>query len=155
MKRGTLLNAELNHLVASLGHGDELLVVDAGFPIPRDSWRIDLAIRAGIPDLETVLAILAEELIVERVLYAAEMRSNNPPLLKRVHRLFPDSEHDIVAHTEMLGAVARRAKAIVRTGAFDPWGNIALASGVDVPRWFQDPRISVPDYYRDQVPDDS
>lgn len=151
MKRGALLNAELSRAVASLGHGDVLLVVDAGFPIPRDAWRIDLALRAGLPDLEAVLGVVADEIVAERVVYAAEMATNNPPLLEQVRRLFPDSAHDTVSHDEMLGTMAQRAKAIVRTGAFDPWGNIALISGVDVPRWFTDPRISVPDYYRDKV----
>jgi D-ribose pyranase len=154
VKRGPLLNAEFSHAVASLGHGDVLLVVDAGFPIPRDAWRIDLALCAGIPDLEAVLGLLADEVIAERVIYAAELAQNNPPLLERVRRLFSGSEHDTVAHEQMLGEMAHRAKAIVRTGAFDPWGNVALVSGVDVPRWFTDPRITVPDYYRDKVAHD-
>ena len=34
MKQGGILNAELSHAIACLGHGDGLLVVDAGFPIP-------------------------------------------------------------------------------------------------------------------------
>lgn len=43
--------------------------------------------------------------------------------------------------------MAVKAKAIVRTGAFDPWGNILLYSGVDVPAWFSKPGLVAPDYY--------
>jgi D-ribose pyranase len=43
--------------------------------------------------------------------------------------------------------MAAKAKVIVRTGAFDPWGNILLYSGVDVPAWFSKPGIVAPDYY--------
>jgi simple sugar transport system permease protein/D-ribose pyranase len=39
----------------------------------------------------------------------------------------------------------------VRTGAFDPWGNILLYSGVDVPKWFAKPGVHVPDYYADRM----
>ncbi len=38
-------------------------------------------------------------------------------------------------------------RVIVRTGAFDPWGNILLYSGVDVPAWFSKPGVVAPDYY--------
>ena len=51
MKRGKLLNSELNHAIASMGHGDLMIVCDAGFPIPDDVWRIDLAITRDVPDL--------------------------------------------------------------------------------------------------------
>ncbi|WP_367219297.1 RbsD/FucU domain-containing protein, partial [Mesorhizobium sp.] len=43
MNRNRLLNAELAHAIASMGHGDLMIVCDAGFPIPSTAWRIDLA----------------------------------------------------------------------------------------------------------------
>ncbi len=45
MKRNGILNADLAHVLASLGHGDGLLVVDAGFPIPARR----MADRSGAP----------------------------------------------------------------------------------------------------------
>ena len=44
-----------------------------------------------------------------------------------------------------------RAKFIVRTGAFDPWGNVALTSGVDAPVWFQKPGVVTPAYYQERA----
>lgn len=151
MKRGTLLNAELNTAIASMGHGDLMIVCDAGFPIPDEAWRIDLAIKPDLPDLETVLALIHENFIAEKVAYAAEMAENNPPLLAKVKRIFADAEHGTIPHTKILSEMAREAKVIVRTGAFDPWGNILLYSGVDVPKWFSKPGTIVPDYYKDRM----
>ena len=47
--------------------------------------------------------------------------------------------------------MAAKAKVIVRTGAFDPWGNILLYSGVDVPAWFSKEGVVAPDYYEKKL----
>ena len=147
MKRGKILNSELSYAIASMGHGDLMIVCDAGFPIPSTTWRIDLAIVQDVPDLETVLSALSESFIAEKVSYAAEMGENNPPLLEKVKRLFSASEHAPVPHQQILNEMAAKAKCIVRTGAFDPWGNILLYSGVDAPIWFSKPGLKVPEQY--------
>jgi len=49
MKRTTLLHAELSEVIARLGHGDLLVIGDAGLPIPDGPRRIDLAVSAGVP----------------------------------------------------------------------------------------------------------
>jgi simple sugar transport system permease protein/D-ribose pyranase len=151
MNRGKLLNADLNHAIASLGHGDLMIVCDAGFPIPSDAWRIDLSITQDVPDLETVLSAISEAFIAEKVSYAAEMAENNPPLLEKVKRIFSASEHAPIPHQTILSEMAAQAKVIVRTGAFDPWGNILLYSGVDAPIWFAKPGLSVPEQYQEIV----
>ena len=151
MKRGKILNAALNHAIGAMGHGDIMLVCDAGFPIPNSAWRIDLAVIQDLPDLETVLTAISEELIAEKVAYAAEMAQNNPPLLAKVKRIFADSEFTTFSHQQILTEMAAKAKVIVRTGAFDPWGNILLYSGVDVPKWFAKPGTIAPDYYASKL----
>jgi D-ribose pyranase len=151
MNRGPILNSELAHAIASMGHGDLMIVCDAGFPIPRPVWRIDLAIVQDVPDLETVLTAVSGSFIAEKVSYAAEMAENNAPLLGKVKRIFAGSEFEPIPHQQILSEMAARAKVIVRTGAFDPWGNILLYSGVDVPKWFSKPGVIVPDYYADRM----
>jgi len=147
MNRGPILNSELAHAIASMGHGDLLIVCDAGFPIPRTAWRIDLAIVQDVPDLETVLTAICGSFIAEKVSYAAEMAENNPPLLAKVQRIFAGSDFDPVPHQQILTEMAAKAKVIVRSGAFDPWGNILLYSGVDVRKWFAKPDVKTPEYY--------
>lgn len=147
MNRNKLLNAELSHAIATMGHGDFMIVCDAGFPIPSSAWRIDLAITPDMPDLATVLTPISESLIVEKLSYADILPEYNPPLLALIQRLFADAEFAPIKHEAILGEMAAMAKVIVRTGAFDPWGNILLYSGVDVPKWFAKPGVKTPDYY--------
>jgi len=65
MRAGRILHPELAKAVASMGHQDTLLVTDAGFPIPRDANRIDLAFYEGLPDVLDVLRVLRREVFVE------------------------------------------------------------------------------------------
>lgn len=151
MKRSGILNAELSLAIASLGHGDGLLVVDAGFPIPRDAWRIDLAVAKNLPDLRTVLDLVHDEMIVEGIVFADDVVTHNAPLDEWLRRRWDDLTPVTIPHAEMLASGASRAKAVVRTGAFDPWGNVLLLSGVDVPAYFAAPGLTVPDYYIEQM----
>ena len=49
MKLGRILNKKLNTAIADMGHGDMLVICDAGFPIPSEAQRIDLAIEQDLP----------------------------------------------------------------------------------------------------------
>src|SRR5438270_8508740 len=122
MKHGRILNAELSKAIALMGHGDLFMVCDAGFPIPLDRWRIDLAITHNLPDLYTVLDLVLSELTVERVLYADLIHQHNQPLLQRLTETFDGTgaEMEAVPNEQVLGELARSAKVIVRTGAFNP-----------------------------------
>ncbi len=151
MFHGPILNNELMYAIASMGHTECLIVCDAGFPIPSDAWRVDLALVQDVPDLETVLSAIAQVFIAEKVSYAAEMADNNAPLLEKVQRLFPNSDYEPIPHATILGEMAHKAKVIVRTGAFDPWGNILLYAGVDAPVWFDRPGVTTPAAYQPVV----
>ncbi|WP_437583318.1 D-ribose pyranase [Paramicrobacterium sp. CJ85] len=151
MKRNGILNAELSGALATLGHTDLIMVVDAGFPIPRTAHRVDLAIAENLPDLRTVLSLISDELVVEGVVRADDVTTNNPRLDEWLQQTFTDAEFTTRAHADMLGELASQAKVIVRTGAFEPWGNIGLFCGVDVPRWFGGEGVIAPDYYASKL----
>jgi D-ribose pyranase len=151
MKRSGILNLGLNQALAAMGHGDLIIVCDAGFPIPAQVSRVDLAIVADIPDLETVLTAIGADFIAEKYGYANEMAKNNPRLKEKVDRIFAGAELVTFPHSEILTEIATKAKFIVRTGAFDPWGNILLYSGVDVGKWFTKAGTIVPDYYANRM----
>lgn len=151
MNRNRLLNADLAHAIASMGHGDLMIVCDAGFPIPSTAWRIDLAIVPDVPDLQTVLEAIAANFIAERVAFADTLQDHNPRLLEKVKRIFSGADFQTTRHETILTELAIKAKVIVRTGAFDPWGNILLYSGVDVPSWFSKEGTVAPDYYADKM----
>jgi D-ribose pyranase len=147
MKRNGILNAQLSGAIATLGHTDLLMVVDAGFPIPTNANRIDLAIAENLPDLRTILSLIAAEIVVEGVVRADDVVTNNPRLDDYLHATFPGAEFSTRTHADVLGELATTAKVIVRTGAFEPWGNIALRCGVDVPKWFNGDGVIAPEYY--------
>ncbi|MEU5718504.1 D-ribose pyranase [Streptomyces sp. NPDC020403] len=151
MKRSGILNAQLSAALATLGHTDLLLVVDAGFPVPRDAHRIDLALAENLPDLRTVLGLIADELVVEGVVRAEDVPSHNPRLDSWLYERFAGAEFTTRPHAEVLGDLARDAKVVVRTGAFEPWGNIGLYCGVDAPRWFGGDGVVVPEQYASKV----
>ncbi|MFF0448330.1 D-ribose pyranase [Streptomyces sp. NPDC004609] len=151
MKRTGILNAELSGALATLGHTDLLLVVDAGFPVPRDAHRIDLAIAENLPDLRTVLGLIADEVVVEGVVRADDVPTHNPLLDGWLRDRFAGAEFSTRPHAEVLGELAREAKVVVRTGAFEPWGNIGLYCGVDASRWFGGEGVVVPEEYASRI----
>lgn len=137
MKRGKLLNAPLSALIARVGHTDEIVVCDAGLPIPDDPERIDLALTAGTPSLLTTLDALLFELTIERVVLAEEIKSVSPTchqqLLARLERHADEQGKpiaiDYVSH-EAFKARSSRSRAIVRSGETTPYANLILCAGV-------------------------
>jgi len=152
VKRGRILNAELSKAIAVMGHGDLFMICDAGFPIPLDRWRIDLAITRNLPDLYTVLDLVLAELSVERVLYTDLIHEHNQPLLQRLQAMFDGTgaELQAVPNSRLLGELSHDAKVIVRTGAFNPWGNIGLICGTEPDDWFAIPGTVMPESYRER-----
>ena len=148
MKRSSILNTALNEVIASMGHTDYLIVCDAGFPIPNDIKKVDLALTQEVPDLLTVLSLIEEEFITEQIYIAEELYTNNKPLYDSIREIHTDVPIDTIPHEEMLTSMAKKAKAIVRTGSFEPWGNIVLQSGTDAIKWFNKEGVVVPESYK-------
>lgn len=131
MKKRGFYHPELNFALATLGHGDVLFVSDAGYPTPADERRIDLAIAPNMPELRPVLGMLKEEIFIEKIIVADDMEKYNPLLYKWLVDNFAGVDMDRIPHKPDLAQVAEEAKWFVRTGAMDPWGNIALVCGVN------------------------
>jgi simple sugar transport system permease protein/D-ribose pyranase len=55
---------------------------------------------------------------------------------------------EAVPNERMLGEIAHNAKVIVRTGAFNPWGNIGMVCGTIPDEWFAIPGTVMPEPYR-------
>lgn len=136
MKRGALLHPGLSRAVASLGHGDLLVIADAGLPIPAGPERIDLAYAPGQPPFLSVLDAVLAEMEVERATLAAEARERTPAALLAAIEARLTAQPRVraggvafVPHEE-LKALTRGARAVVRTGEFTPYANVILGSGV-------------------------
>jgi len=136
MKRGTILHPELSRVIAALGHGDALVIADAGLPIPQGVERIDLAYAPGKPPFMDVLEAVLAEMEVERAMVAAETETVTPeafsrPLHERLRSLPKVARRgvELVPHEE-LKRLTRGARAVVRTGEFTPYANVILLAGV-------------------------
>ncbi|MCT8161636.1 D-ribose pyranase [Pseudoruegeria sp. SHC-113] len=123
MKKTGLLHAELSRTIAAMGHGDALVIGDAGLPVPPGTLCIDLAVCLGVPDLWSVLDTVLGELQVERAVIASEAAQE---LRTAFEARLPCEQ---VSH-DSLKAASAAALAVVRTGEATPYANIILYSGV-------------------------
>lgn len=126
MKKTPLLHSDLSRVIASLGHGDLVVIGDAGLPIPDGPERIDLAVTRGVPAFDDVLGAVLAEMQVERVMVAHEsfVDGRVPAWAERAGAPVERLSHD------ELKRLSARARAVVRTGECTPYCNIVLASGV-------------------------
>ncbi|MER7968746.1 D-ribose pyranase [Streptomyces sp. NPDC005840] len=128
MRRAGILNRHLTGAMAALGHGDGVLVCDAGMPIPDGPRVVDLAFRAGVPAFAEVLDGLLAELVVESATAAAEVTGANPEAAALLADRFPDAL-TLVPH-EDLKRLTADARLVVRTGEARPYANVLLRCGV-------------------------
>lgn len=129
MRKSGLLNADLLHVIATMGHTDRLAIADSGLPIPPGVRRIDLALVAGVPSfLDTLRAVLGE-LQVEAVVVAEEMRQRSPELYQATRQMLGGIRVEHVPHDAFKGLLPG-ARAVVRTGEQTPYANVILQSGV-------------------------
>jgi len=129
MKKTTLLQSDLSYVIATLGHLDTLVIADAGLPIPGETMRIDLALTQGVPGAVQTLKVVLDEMKVEKVILAEEVKDRNPRFLADVQELLPEVPVEFVTHSELKTRTAQ-ARAVVRTGEFSPYANVILISGV-------------------------
>jgi D-ribose pyranase len=132
MKKTPLLNIALSRVIASLGHGDVLMIVDAGMPVPPGVELIDLALTPGVPEFVSVLNTVLTEMQVESHVLAEEMLDKRPPALATLDDLEASGNlgpRRLMSH-DQLKALSRNARAVVRTGECQPYSNIALVAGV-------------------------
>ncbi len=153
MKRSGILNRELSEAIAGIGHGQLLMIVDAGFPIPdKCPRRIDLAIAKDYPDVFTMLKLVVGDLIFEKCIVAEEQKQNNPLLFEKISSVIEcKCAVETVPHAEILEVYSAKASVIVRTGSFEPWGNLILISGIDAHEWFKKDGVVTPDYYKSRA----
>jgi len=129
MKRTGILNRPLSAAIAGLGHGDMLVVADAGLPTPRGVERIDLALVPGVPSFRQAIEAIRQEMEVERLIIAQEALERSPQVIRMLEELFPGRPVERIPHAEFKERT-RGAAAIVRTGECTPYANVILISGV-------------------------
>ena len=147
MKRKGILNKALMTAIADMGHTEIMIIGDAGVPIARPEQRVDLAVSQDVPTIAQVLALVMDEMVYEKVVVAEEQKLYNPVHHAAVCALSDRCAVETMPHADLFATYLPRAKYIVRTGDFMPWGNVILFAGIDAHKWFQKEGCITPDYY--------
>ena len=131
MKKGKLLNSEISYVISRMGHTDKLVIADAGLPIDDITLRIDLALKKGIPSFEETFNTIIEELKVEEIILATEIKKHNSKILKMIDIFAKQNKVKVkfISHEDFKKETLD-AKAVVRTGEFSPYANVIFKSGV-------------------------
>ncbi len=129
MKKTVLLNSQVSEVIARMGHGDMLVIGDAGMPIPQEAWRIDLALTRGVPGFVETLQAVLSELEVGEIILAEETQRVSPHIWQAILNEVGDVPRTVVSHAE-LKETTKGAIACIRTGEYTPYANVILVAGV-------------------------
>jgi len=142
MKTRGVLHNELAKAIATMGHGDMLVVTDRGFPFPRHEMTTCIDVSVG--KVVDVVKVVLEELEIERVIIAEETEQVSPHIYKAFQDILVEIrnkgnpiEQEVIPHRDFKHLVLNGAlegkelKIMVKTGEFTPFANIILVSGVD------------------------
>ena len=130
MKRHGILNSDISRVLSYMGHTDCICIGDCGLPIPDETERIDLAVKFGVPTFMDVLKEVGNDMKIEKIVLAEEIKEHNPQVLAEITEYFKgqDEEVEYVSHVG-LKQMTRECKAVIRTGETTPYANIILQSG--------------------------
>ena len=129
MKKKGILNMQISRILSLMGHTDTLAIGDCGLPIPQELERVDLAVVQGLPRFAPVVAAIADELVVQKVIVAEEILEHNAETLRFLENLFSGISIKKISHETFKQRLAQ-AKAVIRTGEATPYANVILESGV-------------------------
>ncbi len=87
MKKTGVMNSNISRVIADMGHMDWLGIGDAGTPIPKDTEKIDLSVRPGLPSFIDVLKEVLVELEVQKIYVAEEIKTENPKQLEEIKKV--------------------------------------------------------------------
>lgn len=130
MKQSGVLHPELLEVIASAGHGDIILLADAGLKVPARARRIDLALCCGSPTMPDAVRAVASELVIEAAIVASEFEEWTPDVHARALAELPVTPI-VVPHDELVADMAQRAYVYVKTGECSAYASVALVCGVN------------------------
>ena len=130
MRSQGILHAELVAAIATLGHGEIMVLGDAGLTIPPGVQRIDLGLVEGIPGITDVLEAVLSELSVESAIIASEWAEWDPTRRAEALDLLGDMPVDERPHLQLRVDMESEARVWVRTGECTAYANVCLVAGV-------------------------
>lgn len=129
MKRNGIINSHISKVLTDLGHTDYIVIADLGLPIPEGVKKIDLSLRLGVPRLKEVIDVVSDDMVIEKVVLAQEIKLANQDNFSYIRQKFSEERIDYVSHEEFK-KLTKHAKAVIRTGEATPYANCILQAGV-------------------------
>ena len=132
---------ELLHVLASMGHGDELAIVDRNFPAVSNAQRLVRLDGADLPQvLKACLQLFPLDTFVKDPALRMEV-VDQPDEVPEVQRLCQEIVHEAENRPVLLIGIeryafyerARRAFAIIATSEARPYGCFLFKKGVIFP----------------------
>lgn len=127
MKKSGVLNSDISRILSYMRHTDTICISDCGLPCPDETELIDISLEKGVPDFVRVLKAVVNDMSVEKIFLAEEIRVKNPAVLKEIQTLLPGVKTDFMPHEEFKKKLLS-CKAVVRSGEASPYANIILQS---------------------------
>jgi len=135
MKEVGIINRDIAAVISEQGHGDLLMITDAGFAIPIEVEVIDISLAENVPSIMDVLNELKNFFSVEKMIMSRETKEVSPTHFKKVSEAYgKNMDVEVIEHSE-LKELSHHVKAVIRTGDFTAYGNVILVSGAG-DRWY-------------------
>ena len=135
MKEVGVINRNVVAAISKQGHGDLLMVTDAGFAIPSGVEVIDLSLEENKPMVLEVLAMLNKYFSVEKMILANQTKETSPTLFANISRSFGEGVPVETVDHSKIKEISNTVKTVIRTGDFTAYGNVILVSGAGN-RWY-------------------
>ena len=133
-----ILSPELLMMLAEMGHGDEIAIVDGNYPAESAGPPVIRADGHGVPEvLKGILTLMPLDTFVDANVFLMDNgKEEKPPIWKEFTRVIEDAEED--GRIKALDRFefyerAREAYCIVATSETALYANIILKKGVIFP----------------------
>ncbi|WP_114972069.1 RbsD/FucU family protein [Rhodoferax ferrireducens] len=134
-----LLSPDLLHVLASMGHGDEIVLADANFPAATHARRLVHLPGLRVPDvLDAVLSVMPLDTFVPQAAFTMQVVGDSaavPEVVAEFNAVLQKHGCQTAAALERFAFYERAAQAfaVVATGETRIYGNILLKKGVVSP----------------------
>lgn len=130
MRVSGVIHPELVEILAAAGHGDRIVLADAGLRIPIGKRRVDVGLTAGVPTMAQVLAAVQHDLVIEAAEVASEFAEWSPETFAGVVALLGYEPTASRPHVDLMVDMAEHAYVYVKTGDCAAYSSVVLTCGV-------------------------
>lgn len=130
MKKNGIMNSVISEVISNMGHTDQITIGDMGLPCPTNVSKIDLVLKKGVPTFIDVLDVVLEDLFIEKIILAEEIKTKNKNVHDEILKRIDSSIEVLYISHEEFKKQTNNSKAIIRTGEITPYANIILQSKV-------------------------